>query len=290
MQTTPTPKFSAEMRRGSPGRWVIGAFIAVALLTVIAIAPLIFPGRQDRPEANPTAPDDPPAVARNAAAAEDNTAAAAELPSPGGNPISRADASRRLAPEVALPETAIARTEQRPQPHHHDHQAHVIHAWEGTSEPELAEIVALAKNGVPVATLTLTLPMPDGQRLPITLTAVTPQGPTAGTLLGTVLGEEGSLVSLAYVGTATAGTVLRPSHGSAWEILPGRGDGSLRFREIDTAMVATCAICQAAEAAASATSPAPSAGDAVEPPTSQPRTTTRRPVPAPQSALPDVAP
>lgn len=120
-----------------------------------------------------------------------------------------------------------------------DAHAHILRSWRGTLSPTIEAIGAAYERG---EIDRFHLPAFDGETLAIRIQRFERSRLGGGVLRGTVEGDPASLVSIAQVGSAEAGSLHLPKTGRVYEIRPG-ADGATIFSEIDVAALGVCQTC-----------------------------------------------
>jgi len=147
---------------------------------------------------------------------------------PAGSLLPTEDIFSQPAPEVIAPEAE-----------EHDH---VVRQWQDRMEPGMNVLgAAYLERGED----RFSLPTFNGEEVVVRITRFEEKSSRAGAVLrGEVVGEPGSLVSLAKVGSAEAGSISIPSQGVVYELRPAPGEsGEIVFSEVDTLALGECGVC-----------------------------------------------
>lgn len=128
---------------------------------------------------------------------------------------------------------------------------HVKRSWQGRLQPSLAELADEYQPGEPFA---FSVPLFDGELAEISVREWQDLGDDSGTLVGELVGHEGSFVSLGYFGGAEAGSLQIPNRGQVFELRPGP-DGQVILSELDASALGTCAVCDPSEESSTTTHP-----------------------------------
>lgn len=119
---------------------------------------------------------------------------------------------------------------------------HVIRSYTTRLSPPLREVARFYRQD---GAARFTMPLFDGREVTVVVDNFMEDGPDDGVVSGEVEGNEGSLVSLGFVGEAEAGTVQLPLTGEVYEIRPSP-NGGVVISQIDATKLGTCGTCRPA--------------------------------------------
>ncbi len=142
-----------------------------------------------------------------------------------------------LDPEVAR---RVVSWNERSEPEEIGGHHHIKRSWVARLEPDLPKLAEAYERGE--LENGFRMPLFDGEEVVIRVRRYDVAGPDRGVLRGSVEGEPGSMVVLAFVGAAESGTIQMPARDEVYRIRSS-GDGAIVLSEIDVGELGECGVC-----------------------------------------------